>query len=110
MKLRQSLDDFKSIRFNAIVNRSSRLFLITYITGSTPYYFENDIRKTIVNFEISERSKYNDIISERISIINNESSGYQPERSNAILELLAEKTSKEPVFWNEKERLFDYIG
>lgn len=109
VKLRQSLDDFKNIRFNAILNKNSKLFLITYITGSSPYYFENDIRKTIVNFEISERSKYNEIIKERISIINNQSEGFQPEKSNAILQLLAEKTSREPIFWTEKERLLELI-
>jgi hypothetical protein len=109
VKLRRPLDDFKNIRFNAIVNKKSRLYLITYITGSTPSYFENDIRKTIVNFEISEKSKYNEIIDERISIINNQSEGFQPEKSSAILELLSEKTSKAPVFWTEKEKLLELI-
>lgn len=109
VKLRRSLDDFKNIRFNAIVNKSSRLYLVTYITGSTPYYFENDIRKTIVNFEISGKSKYDSIINERISIINNLSEGYQPEKSSAILELLSEKTSKDPILWTEKEKLLELI-
>jgi hypothetical protein len=109
VQLRKPLDDFGSIKFNAIINKGSNLYLITYITGSTPYYFENDIRKTIVNFEITERSKYKDIIKEKISIINNQSDGFHPERYNSILDLLKEKSTKEPINWTEKEKLLEYV-
>jgi len=109
VKFRKPLDDLKNIKFNAIINRGSNLFLITYITGSTPSYFENDLRKTIVNFEIVDKSKYRNIIKERICIINNKSEGYQPERSFVILNLLAEKSTREPIKWTEKEKILDYI-
>lgn len=109
VKLTQALDDFPSIKFNAIVNKRSRLYLITYITGSTPYYFDNDLRKTIVNFEITERSKYKDIINEKISIFNNRSEGYHPDRVNSLLELLREKSTREPINWTEKEKILELI-
>jgi len=109
IKLRQALDDFTNIKFNAIITNNSEINLITYVTGSTPYYFENALSKTIVSFEISEKSKYNSYIKERISIINDSANGYQPEKSRSILNLLSEKTSREPVKWSEKERIFEYI-
>ena len=109
LKLRASLDDFGSIKFSAIVNRHSNLFLISYITGSTQYYFENDLRKSIVNFEIALKSKYNMVIQERIALINNTSGGYQPEKSNSIFELLSEKTTREPIVWTEKERILEVV-
>lgn len=109
VRLSQALDDFPSIRFNAIVNKRSRLYLITYITGSTPYYFDNDLRKTIVNFEITERSKYNQIIQEKISIINNRSDGYHPDRVASLMELLREKSTRPPINWTEKEELLELI-
>jgi len=109
VKLRKSLDDFTNIKFNAIITRNSEINLVSYVTGSTPYYFENALSKTIVNFEISEKSKYNSYIKERISIINDLANGYHPEKSRSILNLLAEKTSKEPVKWTEKEKILEYI-
>lgn len=109
VQFKAPLDDYKTIKFNAIINKNANLFLITYITGSSPYYFDNDIRKTIVNFEIAEKSKYSHVIKEKISIINNDSLGYQPEKSGSILELLNEKTSREPIKWTEKEKILEYV-
>ena len=85
------------------------LYLITYVTGSTSYYFENDLRRSIVNFEISQKSVMRDVIKERISIINNESSGYDPIKASEIINLLSEKTSRPPINWSEKERILEYI-
>lgn len=109
VKLRQPLDDFKNIKFNAIINKNSKLSLVTYITGSNQNYFENDLRKSIVNFEIASKSKYNTIIKDKIAIINNTSEGYQPNKSASILDLLTEKLSMEPIKWSEKERLLETI-
>jgi hypothetical protein len=109
LQLRRSLDDFKSINFNALINKGSNLFLITYISGSTPYYFENDIRKTIVNFEITEKSLYKDHIKEKVSIINNNSEGFHANKYNSLFELLREKSTREPIHWSERNKILDLI-
>lgn len=109
VKLRDSLDDFKNIKFNAIVNKNSKLNLVTYVTGSTPYYFENDLRKSIVNFEISLKSKYGLHIKEKIAIVNDKSDGYAPDKSYSIFQLLNEKTTRDPIKWSEKEQILEYI-
>lgn len=109
VKLRSPLDDYENIKFSAIVNRHSNLYLISYITGSTQYYFENDLRKSIVNFEIALKSKYNLVIRERIALVNNTSDGYHPEKSHSILELLNEKTTREPIIWTQKEKILEVI-
>lgn len=108
-KFREPLDDLMNIKFSAIITKKSQIYLINYITGSTPNYFENDLRKSIVNFEIAERSKYRDNIKEKISIINNNSEGFLPERSSSIIQLLSEKTTREPIKWTEKEKILDYV-
>lgn len=109
VKLRHFLDDFKNIKFNAIITKKSKLNLITYVTGSTPNYFENDLRKSIVNFEIALKSKYVNFIDEKITIINDFSEGFSPEKSSSIFQLLNEKTTKEPIKWSEKEKILEYI-
>lgn len=109
VKLRSTLDDVKGIKFNAIINKDSNLFLVTYVTGSTQTYFENDLRKSIVNFEIAVKSKYSGLIKERLTIVNDNSEGYVPIKSARIFDLLNEKTTREPVKWTEKERILELI-
>ncbi|EAQ49593.1 hypothetical protein [Leeuwenhoekiella blandensis] len=109
VKLQKSLDDFKNIRFNALITKNSDIFLISYVTGSSSYYFTNDLRKTIVNFEISEKSKYRDFIREKVSIINDNADGYRPDKLGSMLELLNEKVTKEPIKWSEKEKILELI-
>lgn len=109
VKLRSSLDDFQSIKFSAIINKRSTLYLLTYVTGSTQTYFENDLRKSIVNFEIAAKSKYRDVIKERVTIVNDKSDGYLPDKSAYIFELLSEKTTRPPIKWTEKEQITEFI-
>lgn len=109
VKLNSSLDDYKNIKFNAIVARSSNLYLITYITGSTPYYFNSDLRKSIVNFELSERSIFKPHIKEKITIINNECHGFNPNIANPIISLLTEKTTRDPIMWKDKNQLLSIL-
>lgn len=109
VKLQKSLDDFKNIRFNALITRNSDIYLVSYVTGSSSYYFTNDLRKTIVNFEISEKSKYRDFIREKVSIINDKADGYHPEKLSSMMDLLNEKVTREPIKWTEKERILEII-
>jgi hypothetical protein len=109
IRLQSALDDFKSVKFNAIIAKKSDLYLLTYVTGSTQIYFENDLRKSIVNFEIADKSKYKDIIKEKITIINDMSEGYVPDKSTYIFELLNEKSTREPIKWTEKKKLSEII-
>ncbi|MCH4824624.1 hypothetical protein ML462_15730 [Gramella lutea] len=109
VKLRKALDDLQNIRFNALISKSSDIYLVSYVTGSSSYYFTNDLRKTIVNFEISERSKYKDYIREKVSIINDKADGYHPEKLSSMMDLLQEKVTRDPIKWSEKERILEII-
>lgn len=109
VKLRIGLSDIQNIKFNAIITKNSKLYIVTYVTGSTQNYFENELRKSIVNFEILGKSKFKDSIKERITIINDKSDGYFPDKSTHTFELLREKTTRDPVKWTEKEKLLQFI-
>ncbi len=109
VRLRQALDDFSSIKFNAIITKGVDLFLLTYVTGSTHTYFENDLRKSIVNFEIAEKSKFRDNIQERLTVYNDSSDGYLVKRTSSLMDLLKEKTTREPIKWSEKEKVLELV-
>jgi|SRR5690606_5273989 len=109
VKLRTPLSDIKNVKFNAIIEKNSKLNLINYVTGSSQYYFENDLRRSIVNFDLSLKSKYSSSIKDKITIINDESEDFSIEKSYNIYELLVSRTTKPPVMWSEKEKIFEYI-
>jgi hypothetical protein len=108
--MRKPLDDFKNIKFNAIVYKGMGLNLISYVTGSTTTYFENDLRKSIVNFEISERSSSQKDIKSKISIINDQSEGYNANKSESLINLLSEKLTTKPILWSEKEKILEILN
>ncbi|MGM1056497.1 MAG: hypothetical protein ACQEWG_11480 [Bacteroidota bacterium] len=109
IRISQSLDDLPNINFNAVIHKNSNLYLISYITGSTPSYFSNSLRRTIVNFEISQKSKYKGRIKEKISLINDEAEGFLPSKESDLLDLLNERSSRESIIWSERDKILDYV-
>lgn len=109
IRLGHSLDDLPNINFNAVVHKNSNLYLISYITGSTPSYFSNSLRRTIVNFEISQKSKYKNVIKEKISLINDEAEGFLPSKESDLIDLLNERSTREFIRWTERYKILEYV-
>jgi hypothetical protein len=109
IKFNQSLDDQKSIKYNAVYNYNSNLVLIMYITGSTPYYFANGLRKAAVNFELSQKSKYSSFISHKLPLVDNEALGYHPDHETELFSYLEEKSECPIITWNERDKLIPIL-
>jgi len=105
------LGESKTIRFNAIIKQTStKLILINYITGSNLSHFSNSISKANFIFELAEKSKYKHNISSKISIIDNMSIGYKPDRLTGFLGHFFENTNSKEVKWTEKEKLKELVS
>ena len=109
VKLRHRFDDLHGVVFNAVIERRSEISIIAYVTGSTDHYFAGDVRKAIVNFELSAKTKYRDHIKRRLSLVDDEAAGYSPNRLDAIMGLMREKTTHDPVLWTNKDALLGMI-
>lgn len=110
VKFSTNLDDLKTIKYSAIIKGKVDISLLNYVTGSNQTNFENGLRKSIVNFELAEKSNSRELIKNRIAIVNDESDGYKPDKSSFIFDLLREKTSMDPVKWSEKDKLLELIN
>jgi hypothetical protein len=105
------LGDNKTIKLSAIIKpTASKLILINYITGSNLSHFTNSISKANFIFELAEETKYKEHISRKISIVDNYSNGYQPDKLFGYLKHLSDNTKAEEVNWSEKERLKELIS
>jgi hypothetical protein len=96
----------KELRFNAIYyNKTNQLTLINYITGSTQQYFENSIFKTNTLFEMADLSVYKDFVTNKVSLIDTNASGFLPEKVGHYLSHLQNRTGSKMVNWHEKQKL-----
>ena len=102
-------DEFRSVRFSAIIERKNRLNLISYVTGSNPANFIGSIAKANMNFEIASGSKYSSVIQNKLVLVNDTAEGFIPAKLNKQLNLLQEHTGQEPVPWTQKEKLLVLI-
>lgn len=104
---RASLDknDYRSVRFSALIQRRNKLNLIHYVTGSNPGNFRNSIARASMNFEIATESIYNEVIENKIVLLNNVAEGYVPGQISKQLNILEEHTGQESIPWSEREKL-----
>ncbi len=100
----QSIDGLDGVRFNAVLIKRSKLFLVSYVTGCTPYHFSKDLSRSIVNFELANGSKSAPFIQSRIALLNDRAAGYDPNRNGDQIKLL-EKHRGRALRWEEREAL-----
>ncbi len=111
-KFNASLDkqEFRSVRFSALIERRNRLNLISYVTGSNPANFRNSIARVSMNFEIATSSKYSEYIDNKIVLVNNTADGFVLNQISKQLQILEEHTGQEAVRWSERERLLAILN
>jgi hypothetical protein len=109
-KIQEGLDGLRNVKYNAIIEFRAYLSVVMYVTGSSPYYFDNAIRKAAVNFELTNRSKLKNVVKSKVAVINDKAEGFSAERDKELLEYLEEKSTSSPVFWSDKEKILERVG
>lgn len=102
-------EEFRSVRFSALIEKKNRLNLVSYVTGSNPANFRNSIARANMNFEIASSSKYNDYIDNKIVLVNNAADGFLLNQIGKQLNILEEHTGQEAINWSERERLISIL-
>lgn len=106
IKFRKELgENYKTVRFNAIITTGSKISLVKYITGSTPNYFLSSLTKATVDFEIANHSHFNDYILNRVALVDDIAPGFVEGKLYRYLETLEEHTKIPSVKWTQKELL-----
>ncbi|HVY71984.1 MAG TPA: hypothetical protein VHH73_18775 [Verrucomicrobiae bacterium] len=102
------LEDLPGARFNIAVQYSNAISLICFVTGSTQNRFYSDFTKAIVNFELTESTKFKDFVRKRVAFINDEAEGYSPARTGELYRLLGTHNGKS-VKWSERDVLMKHV-
>lgn len=108
-KFKSNSEILSGIRYNGVITINNRLHLLEYVTGSTSRYFEQDIKKAIVNFNLIEGKPVMEFVANRIAIFNDQSLGFQKGCPPVLVELLNKYTSQEYILRSKREQILSII-
>lgn len=110
-------DDFKAnqeisqgIKYNGVITRHNKLHLLEYVTGHTPYYFDRDLYRVIVNFQLVESLFIHSHVANKIAIFNDKSAGYEQGVSPIIVEHLSKFTTRDFITRSNIDIIKDIIS
>jgi len=101
--------DYKAVRFNAIITQGPKIKLVRYITGSTTSYFLSSLTKATVDFEIANNSRFNSHIAQRVGLINDTAQGFAEAHLFRHIHALEEHTKRDIVKWSERDTLIPIL-
>lgn len=104
-----TLDDLEGVKFNVLLKKSTSIYLVNYISGSSNSYFTSSLTRASAGFEISKKSKLKDYIHKRIPIVNDQADGYHPDKQKKFLDLLEDHSSCLPISWIHKDKILEEI-
>lgn len=102
-------DRFKDIRFNAVYVKRNRFTLMNYVTGTSEYYFRNSISRSILNFQLINKTYLKETISKRVTVVNDTAVGYLRDKFLKYLEFAETDAESDIVLWSNKRKLLEYV-
>lgn len=84
----------ESVMLDAVIEIGDKIHLFEYISGSNKGYFDDDVRKATVNFQLSQSIGKNMQIGNRIALVNDQSTGYAFGYDSILIEHLEKFTTR----------------
>lgn len=106
---RSNIEIIKGVKYNGVLTIKNKLHLFEYVTGSTNRYFEQDLRKAIINFQLIEEAPIMSNVENRIAIFNDQSIGYQNGLPILLISHL-EKSTDYQLKRTDREEVFSIIS
>ena len=105
MASRKEIQEVPGFKFSAVLNSNSKLWLVSYVTGSNLTHFRRSLNDTAKSFQHAWKSSISSAIVKTIPLVNSDAGGYQPMRLSWQFDDLAEDSHGPVIKWSEKERL-----
>ncbi|WP_305031995.1 hypothetical protein [Hymenobacter convexus] len=107
VKFHQPLRVGDRINFSAGIWRESKVNLIQFVTGSTPYHFANSMAKATMNFLAVGGSALAPSVNHKVSFIDTSASGYRTNGNPSYASLL--NGASEVLAWEERARIVEMV-
>ena len=105
----RELPGIPNVRFGAVLNYHSRLWLFSFVTGSNHSYFRRSVCETAINFKIAWASGLAGRIKHTVPLVNTETGGWEPDKIKTQLDELKTLAREPYVRWDGRDdvvRLF----
>ncbi len=93
-----------TIRFNALIKTENNQYLINYVTGANSGYYNKNLADTAVKFQMLNGNPFNKIV-----VLNDETDGYVPHKSQRYIDFLSSEVGADIVKWTQKEQLSEIL-
>lgn len=107
--LKAHREELSNVKFNAIIRRPSKTFLLMYVTGYNTRNFIGSASEAIVNFQISKKYTSESSFG-RTAIINTHAVGFNPHKVTDYLKEIRSESNQELVeFYEDRDKIFNII-
>jgi hypothetical protein len=89
------------VNFSAVIESSSNIWVVSYITGSGLKRFRSNLSDTAISFKEAWSSDAAPKIKRTIPLMNSDSRGYQPMRMRPRIRFLEDEAKESAVSWAE---------
>jgi hypothetical protein len=110
IETRHQIDEVPGVKFSAVLKGASRLWLVSYVTGSSITYFRRSLADTVMNFKHAWQSSLKDYIGRTIPLVNDQATGYRPSELGWQMGELAHESRNSVVRWTEHEKIAELLG
>jgi hypothetical protein len=102
----REIPEVPSVRFGAVLVRASRVWLISFVTGSNTSYFRRSVNDTAKSFQHAWKSALGTHDRLRtIPLVNTEARGFDSDKLGWQLNDLATDSHESLVRWDEKDMI-----
>lgn len=98
------------VKFSAAIKTNSRLWLVSYVTGSNLTYFRNSIGVTKMNFDHVWETSIASHLGATIPLLNTEAGGYLPGKLRWQLDALDSSSRKALLHLGERHKLTSLLS
>ncbi len=94
------------VKVNAVIrDPNNDLVLLNYITGSHVDYFQTNISKTNIIFELASKTNEGIYIKKKIALVDNTATGYAEDKISIWLDHMINNTGSQRINWSNREQL-----
>lgn len=103
-KAHQQIKEVSGVKFSAVIKSASKIWVVSYVTGSHLTYFRKSIGETKMNFEHVWDSSLKGHVK-TIPLLNTEAAGFQPTKLKWQLEMLKKSSGDCLVKWSDRDSI-----
>jgi hypothetical protein len=105
-KANHEIKEVPGVKFSGVIERSNKIWIISYVTGSDLPYFLRSVAVTKMNFEhVWKLGRLSNHIGRTIPLLNTDAAGYVAPKLKWQIEMLKASSRDDLVKWEDRSTI-----